>query len=186
MKCIAQFRVDTTAKLRSSIGIAKYNEYVKDLESKHGKEKAEAIIAEPTDQLEAVKSAQILYRLANNTHPRGVPKTKTELEKWTQCDQVRLEMGEHDYWDSVRVVGQEFGGDAVERLFAVNKEFQDVATAYERMTGSSIKTEMSQLMGKLETAMDPVRKNATSNSVEDLAASFKNVYPTEDDWKASL
>ena len=61
---MAQFKVDTTEKIRTSIGVAKYNEYAKAMEDKHGKDKAAEIIAEPSNQLKDIEAYQVLYRLA--------------------------------------------------------------------------------------------------------------------------
>ena len=89
---MAQYNVDKTEEVRTSIGVAKYNEYVKEMEDKHGKEKAAQIINEPSEQLKNVEAYQVLHRIANNVHPKGPPKTKDDLMKWTYADQVRLEM----------------------------------------------------------------------------------------------
>merc|ERR1711865_844625 len=101
----AQFKVDTTEKIRTSIGVAKYNEYAKAMEDKHGKDKAAEIIAEPSNQLKDIEAYQVLYRLANNEHPKGgPPKTNKEIFNWSHADQVRLEMGEGEWWDSVKIL----------------------------------------------------------------------------------
>lgn len=132
-ECMAQYKVDVTQKLREKIGVAKYLEYTNFLEEKHGKETAEQIVAEPFEELKDIQAQQVLFRLQTNQHPKGAPKTQEDLQKWTHADQVRLEMGEKVWWDSVTVVGSEFGLDSVERLFRVQKEKAEVKAAVDRL-----------------------------------------------------
>eukprot|EP00934_Nitzschia_sp_Nitz4_P001957 Nitzschia sp. Nitz4//scaffold86_size83305//47973//48822//NITZ4_005263-RA/size83305-snap-gene-0.171-mRNA-1//-1//CDS//3329559253//1957//frame0 len=182
MQCLAKFRVEATENIRFQIGIAKYNEYVQELEEKHGKEEAAAIIAEPLENLKKVEAAQLLYRLDNNQHPKGEPKTEADLASWTKADQTRFEMGEKAWWDAVRVVGTEFGAEPADRLFGTQQESKMVGEAIERLfPGAS--SDPSKTLEKFGTLMEPVREQAPANaSVEELAAAFKKVYPT----KASL
>ena len=122
-----------TEKIRESIGVAKYNEYVKEMEDKHGKEKAAEIIAEPTEQLKDIEAYQVLHRVANNVPPKGPPKTKEDIMKWTYADQVRLEMGEGEWWDSVKIVGYEFGLAKTNALFGLSKENELIESAQSRL-----------------------------------------------------
>jgi hypothetical protein len=133
LQCMAQYKVDVTEKLRENIGVAKYLEYTKEMEEKYGKEKAAEIIAEPTERLADAKAHQVVYRLQNNQHPKGAPKTKEDLQDWTHADQVRLEMGEKEWLDSVKVVGSEFGPESVERLFGLQKDRTEIKEAVDRV-----------------------------------------------------
>ena len=90
LRCMAQFKVDTTEKIRTSIGVAKYNEYVKEMEDKHGKEKATEIINEPTEQLKDIEAYQVLHRIANDVHPKGAPKTKEDMMNWIKTLKLLL------------------------------------------------------------------------------------------------
>jgi len=188
MQCMAKYHVDTTEKVRMQIGIAKYNEYVKELEETHGPEKAAAIISEPAEKLKMVEAAQMMYRLENNQHPKGAPKTQADLVSWTHSDQVRLEMGEKGWWDAVKVVGAEFGPTAADRLFGVQKEAQAVSQAIERLVpGSNAKAVSAKTLEKFNDVMEPVREQAPKDAtVDDLAAAFKNIYPNKASFDAKL
>jgi hypothetical protein len=188
MQCMARFNVDTTETVRKQIGIANYNEYVKELEEKHGKEEAAVIIAEPMEKLKTVEAAQMMYRIEKNQHPRGAPKSKVDLADWTHADQTRLNMGEKAYWDAVRVVGAEFGPDKADRLFGVRKEAHQVAQAIERMApGIDAKEISAKTLGKFNEFMEPVRANSPeAASVDDLAKAFKKVYPSKAAFDAKL
>lgn len=185
---MAKYNVDMTNQVRLQIGVANYNEYVKQLEEKHGKEKAAEIISEPVEKLKTVEAAQMLYRIEKNQHPKGSPKTKEDLANWTHADQVRLEKGEKAYWDAVRVFGAEFGPDKVDRLFGVQKEANQVAQAIERLApGVSAKEISQKSLAKFEELMQPVReKSPEAKSVEDLAKAFKKVYPNKAAFDSKL
>ena len=180
---MTKYYVDATEKARIQIGIANYNEYVKEMEEKHGKEKAAEIIAEPVEKLKTVEAAQMVYRLQNNQHPKGAPKTKADLASWTQADQSRLEMGEKAYWDAVRVFGAEFGAESADRLFGISKEAAQVSQAVERLAPGSSKVSLE----KFSEILEPVRAKAPENpTVDDLAAAFKKVYPTKKSLEVKL
>jgi hypothetical protein len=188
MQCMAKHNVETTNKVRLQIGIANYNEYVKELEEKHGMEKAATIINEPMEKLKTIEAAQILYRIEKNQHPKGAPKTKEDLANWTHADQVRLEKGEKAYWDAVRVVGAEFGADKVDRLFGIQQEAKKVAQAIERLApGTNAKEISAKSLAKFNELMEPVReKSPEAKSVEELAEAFKKIYPTKASFDAKL
>ena len=128
LKCMAQYKVDTTESIRQAMGTAKYNEYVKAMVDKHGKEKADEIIAEPTEQLEDIKAYQVLHRVANHQNPKDV-----DMKSWTYVDQVRSEMGEQEWWDSVKLIGYEFGLEKADALFGLAKERALVESAQNRL-----------------------------------------------------
>ncbi|KAL3918563.1 MAG: hypothetical protein SGARI_007432 [Bacillariaceae sp.] len=131
---MAQYKVDTTEKIRQAMGTAKYNEYVKAMVDKHGKEKADEIIAEPSEQLKDLEAYQVLHRVANNQNPKGSPpKSADDLKTWTYADQVRSEMGEKEWWDSVKLIGYEFGLDKADALFGLSKERELVESAQNRL-----------------------------------------------------
>jgi hypothetical protein len=179
---MAQYKVDTTEKLRETIGVAKYNEYVKMMEDKHGKDKATEIITEPTEQLKDIEAYQVLYRVTNSLHPKGPPKTESDLKNWTYADQVRLEMGEREWWDSVKLIGYEFGLETTDRLFGLSKESELIISAQERL--------IPEMKGKKDAAVANVRKIEESVKKEaiggDYAAAFKTLYPTQTDLEAAL
>ena len=75
----------------------------------------------------------MIYRLQTNQHPKGAPKSQEDLQEWTHADQVRLEMGEKLWWDSVKCVGSEFGPEAVDKLFGIEKEKTEIKDAVERV-----------------------------------------------------
>lgn len=188
MQCMAKHNVDTTEKVRMQIGIASYNEYVKEMEDKYGKEKAAAIIAEPVEKLKTIEAARMLYRIEKNQHPKGAPKTSEDVAAWTQVDQARLDMGEKAYWDAVRVVGTEFGPEVANRLFGIQKEADQVATAVQRLSpGTDVKEVSAKTLSKFNEMMEPVRKQAPeATSVDDLAKAFKKVYPSKAAFDAKL
>lgn len=188
MACLAKVNVDKTEEVRMMIGIAKYNEYVKELEDKFGKEKAAEIIAEPVTQLKKLEATRLLYRLEKNQHPRGAPKTKEELATWTQTDQSRLDMGEKAYWDAVRVFGSEFGFQTTDRLFHVQKDADAIAAAVATvMPGTDTKEIAKKTMNKFNELMEPVREKAPENAtVDELATAFKKVYPNKAAFDSKL
>mmetsp|Transcript_66977 Transcript_66977/g.193545 ORF Transcript_66977/g.193545 Transcript_66977/m.193545 type:complete len:242 (+) Transcript_66977:58-783(+) len=188
MQCMAKYNVEATEKVRLQIGIANYNEYVKELEEKHGKEKAAAIIAEPMEKLKTVEAAQMMYRLEKNQHPKGAPKTTEDLANWTQADQSRLAMGEKAYWDAVRVFNAEFGPQKADQLFGIRKEADAVAAAIERIApGTNAKEVSAKTLGKFNELMEPVRQKAPeASSVEELANAFKKVYPSKSSFDSKL
>ena len=186
MKCMAQCKVETTENVRSSIGVAKYNEYVKEMEDKHGKEGAAKIINEPSEQLKDVEAYQVLHRIANNTHPKGPPKTKDEVMNWTYADQVRLEMGEGEWWDAVKIVGYEFGLAKTDALFGLKKENDLIDSAQNRLIpGFADKKETALAAAK---KIDDSVKDAApgGKTAADFAAAFNDLYPTKDDLEAAL
>jgi len=183
---MAQFKVDATEKIRASIGVAKFNEYVKEMEDKHGKEKAAKIFDEPSDQLEDIKAYQLLYRIANNIHPKGPPKTKDDLMKWTDADQIRLEMGEGEWWDAVKIIGYEFGLAKTDALFGLKKENDLIESAQCRLVPGFVQRKENALSAakKIEHAVKeaaPVGKTAA-----DFAAAFNDLYPSDDDLQAAF
>lgn len=185
---MAKYNVDTTEKVRAEIGIASYNEYVKEMEDKYGKEKAAEIIAEPMEKLKTIEAAQMMYRMEKNQHPKGAPKTSEELAAWTQTDQARLDMGEKAYWDAVRVVGAEFGPTVADRLFGIQKEADQMAEAIQRLSpGTDAKEVSAKTLSKFNELMEPVRQKAPeAASVDDLAKAFKKVYPNKAAFDAKL
>jgi uncharacterized short protein YbdD (DUF466 family) len=183
---MAQYKVDTTEKIRKSIGVARYNEYVKEMEDKHGKEKAAEIFNEPTEQLKDIEAYQVLHRIANNTHPKGPPKTKDDLMKWTYADQVRLEMGEGEWWDAVKIIGYEFGLAKTDALFGLKKENDLIHSAQSRLIPGFAEKKESALSAakKIEDSVKEAAPGA--KSAADFAAAFNDLYPTKDDLDAAL
>ena len=183
---MAEFKVDTTEKIRTTIGVAKYNEYTKEMVDKHGKEKAAEIINEPSEQLEDVKAYQVLHRIANNTHPKGVPKTKGDLMNWSYADQVRLEMGEGEYWDSVKIIGYEFGIAKADALFGLKKENDMIHSAQSRLI-PGFPERKEKVLAAATKIQDSVKENAPgAKTAAELKAAFDELYPTNDDLKAAL
>lgn len=185
---MAKFNVDETEKVRIQIGIANYNEYLRELEGKFGKEKAAEIVAEPVENLKKVEAAQMMYRLDKNQHPKGAPKTKEDLALWTQADQSRLEMGEKAYWDSVRVFAAEFGPHRADELFRVRNDAKQVADAIQRLApGIDAKEVSAKTFSKFDELMEPVREKTPGNpTVDDLIKAFKQAYPTKASFDAKL
>lgn len=186
LKCMAQCKVETTENVRSLIGVAKYNEYVKEMEDKHGKEGATKIINEPSEQLKDVEAYQVLHRIANNTHPKGPPKTKDEMMNWTYADQVRLELGEGEWWDAVKIVGYEFGLAKTDALFGLKKENDLIDSAQNRLIpGFADRKETALAAAK---KIDDSVKDAApgGRTAADFAAAFNDLYPTKDDLEAAL
>jgi hypothetical protein len=130
---MAQYKVDATEKIRQAMGTAKYNEYVKAMVDKHGQEKADEIISEPVEQLKDIEAYQVLHRVANNQNPKGSLKSTEKLNSWTYVDQVRSEMGEKEWWDSVKLIGYEFGLDKADALFGLAQERELVESAQNRL-----------------------------------------------------
>ncbi len=188
MQCMAKYNVDTTEKVRLQIGISNYNEYLRDIESKLGKEKAAEVVAEPMENLKKIEAAQMMYRIEKNQHPKGAPKSKEDLAMWTQADQSRLEMGEKAYWDAVRVFAAEFGPHKADRLFAVQKDAEQVAQAIQRLAPGVDANEISaKSLSKFNELMAPVREKAPEKAnVEDLIQAFKLAYPTKASFDSKL
>jgi len=186
LRCMARYKVDMTEKIRESIGVAKYNEYVKEMEDKHGKEKAAEIIAEPTEQLRDIEAYQVLHRVANNAHPKGPPKTKEDMMKWTYADQVRLEMGEGEWWDSVKIVGYEFGLAKTNALFGLSKENELIESAQSRLI-PGFKEKKETALAAVKKIEDSVKEAAPGGKTkDDFAAAFNDLYPTSEDLEAAL
>jgi len=187
LRCMAQFKVDTTEKIRTSIGVAKYNEYVKEIEDKHGKEKATDIVSEPMEQLKDIEAYQVLHRLANNVHPKGgPPKTNDEIRNWTYADQVRLEKGEGEWWDSVKIVGYEFGLNKADALFGLSKENNMIESAQTRLA-PGLKERKESALSSIKKIGDSVKEAAPSGKTSaDFADAFNDLYPSKDDLKAAL
>jgi len=187
LRCMAQFKVDTTEKIRTSIGVAKYNEYVKEIEDKHGKEKATEIVSEPKEQLKDIEAYQVLHRLANNVPPKGgAPKTIDEIRNWTYADQVRLEIGEGEYWDSVKIVGYEFGLNKADALFCLSKENDMIESAQTRLA-PGLKERKESALSSIKKIGDSVKEAAPSGKTSaDFADAFNDLYPSKDDLKAAL
>jgi hypothetical protein len=183
---MAQFKVDETANVRSSIGIAKYNEYLQFLENKHGKEKATEIIKEPTEQLKDVQAMKMLHNLSHNTHPKGAPQTEAAKQTWSYADQVRLEMGEQEWWSSVGVIASEFGMGKTDRLLGLKQETLVLQAATERVYPGT-KEAQNKRFDKLKMIMEPVSEAANgAKTVEEVMSVFKTIYPTEADLKAKF
>jgi hypothetical protein len=175
---MAQFKVDATEKLRQTMGVAKYNEYVKYMIEKNGKEKAEDIIAEPEKQLKDIEAYQVLHRVANNTNPKGAPKT--------YVDRVRSEMGEQEWWDAVKIVGYEFGLDKADALFGLTEEKKLIEAAQDRLA-PSMKEHRAQSVAALKKIEASVKEAAPgAKGPADYAAAFQDLYPTKDDLEAAL
>jgi len=186
LRCMAQYKVDTTEKIRQAIGVAKYNEYVKAMVEKHGKEKAEEIIAEPSEQLKDIEAYQVLHRVANNTHPKGAPKTAEGMKEWTYADQVRLEMGEQEWWDAVKIVGCEFGVEKADALFGLAKEKELIESAQDRLV-PGLKEKRAQGLEAYKKVEASVKEAAPgAKSPADYAAAFKDLYPTKEDLESAL
>jgi hypothetical protein len=183
---MAQYKVDTTEKMRRAMGVAKYNEYVNSMVEKYGKEKADEIIGEPEEQLKDIAAYQVLHRVANNNHPKGMPKSAEDLKNWTYADQVRLEMGEKEWWDSVKIIGYEFGLDKADALFGLAKEKELIESAQDRLIpGFQEKREEAIVaVKKIESSIIEAAPGAKSPS--DYAAAFKDLYPTKDDLESAL
>ena len=183
---MARFKVDETARVRSSIGIAKYNEYLQALEAKHGSEEAAKIVAEPSEQLKNIEAMKMLHNLSNNTHPKGSPKSPEELESWSHVDRVRLEMGEQQWWSAVGVIASEFGVEKADRLFGLKKETLALQAATERVFPGT-KAAQAKRFEQLKKIMEPVSDAADgAKTIDEVMTAFKKVYPTEADLKAQL
>lgn len=186
LKCMAQYKVDTTEKIRASIGVARYNEYAKEMEDKHGKEKAAEIINEPSEQLKDIEAYQLLHRIANNTHPKGPPKTKDDLMKWTYADQVRLEMGEGEWWDAVKIIGYEFGLARTDALFGLEKENDLIVSAQSRLVPGFAERKENALSAAKKIEESVKEAAPGGKTAADFAAAFNDLYPTKDDLEAAL
>jgi hypothetical protein len=182
LRCMAQYKVDTTENLRKAIGVAKYNEYVKEMEDRHGQEKAAEIINEPMEQLKDIEAYQVLHRVANNAHPKGAPTTQTGMKDWTYADQVRLEMGEEEWWDSVKLVGYEFGLETADKLFGLSKEMELIGSAQDRLV-PGMKEKKKHALASIKKVEESVKEAAPGG---DFAAAFKELYPTQGDLEAAL
>jgi hypothetical protein len=168
------------------MGIAKYNEYVKEMVEKHGEEKASEIITEPTEQLKNIQAFQVLHRKAHKMHPKGAPKTTKDVQNWTPADQVRLDMGETDWLDSVKIVGQEFGPEKVERLFGMQKEKTMLREARLRVYPGSKEADAAA-MEKAKKILATVKEAAPeAKTAPELITAFKTLYPTMADFEATL
>ena len=175
---MAQFKVDATEKLRETMGVAKYNEYVKYMIEKHGQEKAEDIIGEPVKQLKDIEAYQVLYRVANHEDPKGPPKT--------YVDQVRSEMGEQEWWDAVKIVGYEFGLENADALFGLTEEKTLIEAAQDRLS-PGMKESRAQGVAALKKVEDSVKEAAPgATGPADYAAAFKDLYPTKEDVEAAF
>ena len=183
---MAQYNVDKTEEVRTSIGVAKYNEYVKEMEDKHGKEKAAQIINEPSEQLKNVEAYQVLHRIANNVHPKGPPKTKDDMMKWTYADQVRLEMGEGEWWDAVKIIGYEFGLAKADALFGLKKENDLIDAAQKRLIPGFAERQEKAMFAAKKIEASVIEAAADKKSATDFAAAFRELYPTKDDLKAAV
>jgi len=186
LKCMAQYKVDTTEKIRASIGVARYNEYAKEMEDKHGKEKAAEIINEPSEQLKDIEAYQVLHRIANDTHPKGPPKTKGDLMKWTYADQVRLEMGEGEWWDAVKIIGYEFGLARTDALFGFKKENDLIVSAQTRLVPGFAERKENALSAAKKIEESVKEAAPGGKTAADFAAAFNDLYPTKDDLEAAL
>lgn len=183
---MAQFKVDTTEKIRTSIGVAKYNEYVKEMEDKHGKEKAGEIINEPIEQLKDIEAYQVLHHVANDVHPKGPPKTKADLMNWTYADKVRLGMGEGEWWDAVKIIGYEFGLAKTDALFGLKKEDDLIDSAQRRLIPGFAEKKENALSAakKIEESVKEAAPGGNSSS--DFATAFNDLYPSKDELEAAL
>ena len=183
---MARFKVDETDRVRSSIGIAKYNEYLQHLEAKHGSEEAAKIIAEPAEQLKDVEAMKMLHNLSKNTHPKASSRTKDELDTWSHVDRVRFAMGEQEWWSSVGVIASEFGVEKADRLFGLRQETQTLQAATERIYPGT-KDAQAKRFDQLKKIMDPVSDAANgAKTVDEVMAAFKKVYPTQADLEAQF
>ena len=183
---MAQFKVDETEKIRTSIGVAKYNEYVKEMEDKHGKEKAAEMINEPTEQLKDIEAYQVLHRIANDKHPKGPPKTKDDLMKWSYADQVRLEMGEGEWWDALKIIGYEFGLAKTDALFGLKRENDLINSAQTRLI-PGFDEKKASAMSAAKKIEESVKEAAPGGkTASDFAAAFNDLYPTKADLDAAL
>jgi len=186
LRCIAQFKVDTTEKVREAIGVAKYNEYAKEMEDKHGKEKATEIFNEPSEQLKDIEAYQVLHRIANDVQPKGPPKTKDDKMSWTYADQVRLEMGEGEWFDSVKIIGYEFGLAKTDALFGLQKENELIESAQSRLI-PGFKERRENSLAAVKKIEDSVKEAAPGGkTAADFAAAFNDLYPTSEDLEAAL
>jgi len=183
---MAQFKVDATEKVRKTIGVAKYNEYVKEMEDKHGKEKAAEIINEPSEQLKDVEAYQVLHRVANNTHPKGIPKTKDDLMSWTYADQVRTEMGEGEWWDSVKIIGYEFGLAKADALFGLKEENDLIESAQTRLIPGFADRKASALAAAAKIEESVKEAAPGGKTAADFKAAFDDLYPSKADLEAAL
>jgi len=186
LNCMAEFKVDETARVRANIGVAKYNEYLKFLEEKHGSEEATKILAEPVEKLKDIKAMKMLHNLSQNVHPKGAPKTAEEKQNWGYADQVRLEMGEQEWWSSVGVIASEFGMEKTNRLFGLTQETLLLQDAAERVFPGT-KDAQNKRFDKLKILMDPVSSAANgASTINEVMAAFKTVYPGEADLKSKF
>ena len=180
--CKADYRVDVNEKARQQIGIAKYKEYVKEMEEKHGKEKAAALFSEPREKQQMVRDYRLLWRVMNGKHPKGgPPKTEREMAEWSRTDQVRLEMGEEAWKSNAEVVIAEFGKDKATQLLGLANEDSMVRNAFKRfgMANPIPVTEddhaaVKEIEEKLKTSKTNLKWDGTDTQA-DVAAAMRAV-----------
>jgi hypothetical protein len=183
---MAQYKVDTTEKVRNTMGVARYNDYVNYMVNKYGKEKADEIIDEPVEQLKDIEAYQVIHRVANNTNPKGAPKSAMEWKTWTHADQARLEMGEKEWWDAVKIIGYEFGLEKADALFGLSKERELIENAQDRLV-PGMKEKRAEFLAGIEKIEASVKTAAPgAKTPADYAAAFKDLYPTKEDLEAAL
>lgn len=115
------------------MGIAQYNEYLVEMEEKHGKENAAEVISGPAESLKDLRALQTFLKVANGKHPKGAPKNQKEAEEWTYADQARLEMGEAEYFQHAAIVAAEFGPRQGEKISGVGKSYAKVHEGMARL-----------------------------------------------------
>ena len=127
------YKVEVNEKLRAQIGVATYNEYVRDMEEKYGKEKAAEIINEPAEKLKNIQAFQTVWRVLNVKHPKGIPKTPEDMAGWTHVDKVRLELGEKDFMQHLQILIAEFGVMKADKLLGIQEDILHVQQAMGRL-----------------------------------------------------
>jgi hypothetical protein len=133
LTCQTAYKVEVNEKVRESMGIAQYNEYVLEMEDKHGKEKAAEVISGPAESLKDLQALQTFLNVSNGRQPKGAPKTQKEADEWTYADQARLEMGEAEYFQHAAIVAAEFGAGKGEKISGVGKSNDGVYAAMTRL-----------------------------------------------------
>ena len=163
------------------MGIAKYKEYVKDMEEKLGKEKAEEHFAEPKEQQQAVRDYQLLWRIMNGKHPKGgPPKTEKAMAEWSHVDQVRLEMGEKAFRENAEVVIAEFGKEKAYQMLGLTKEVTMVQNAFKRFGSNPIDitdgdhAKVKQIEKKLRESSTGLKWDGT-DSLADVRAAMSTI-----------
>jgi hypothetical protein len=171
--CQADLRVELNERARMAMGVAQFNEYVKELEDRHGKEKAAEIVNFPTESQKNVHASKLLWATINKMHPKGLPK-----DDWTRKDIIRYEMGEDSWKDHTDVIIAEFGLEKADKLLGVHKEAKKVQEAFWLVAPNHVVTEeqLDQTRAKIK-ADNPDFKFDGTDSTESMRSLFEKIIP---------